>query len=963
MSPTQQDHSSLLANTFLERLAQRPLPSWPARILITLAFTTVFILIRGVLLGVFDHVVGFSLLIPAVMLAGLACGYATSFLTVIFCIFGLWLIGALSGHPHPQGPFIGPVISFAIIGSLSGVIGASLRHSVRRLSVAHDQMVHLMREQDRLATEQQAVLDQSSVAIVRNAFDGTILDANECFARIAGRPRDWLIGRNLADITHPDDIEGLKATLVDTQTSDKAPWLAEVRCMRPDGSFTRLMTEARPLSHADGTRYGLIAIGVDISAVREAQAALSASQHSFHTVANSIPVMLWLTDNELTGTFFNRAYKDFVGDEDIQLRVHDWRRHIHPDDYDRTARDFWNGIESNAPFTILARYRRHDGAWRWLRSFHQPHVDIDGNRVGLIGTAYDVTDTQEATTLVQESEARFRTIADSAPALIWMVDKNGNTEFGNRRFRSTFAGQPPKRLISAIREWTPVEERDTLDKVLTTATREERRFSYLGRVNHPTFGTRWLRTEGAPRYDVHGTLVGFTGVSIDVSESQRAERDLKRINELLEERVTAALAEKAKAEAELVRSHRLEAIGRLTGGVAHDFNNLLTVIMGGLDIILRTEDPARRQKMAEAALAAARRGERLTGQLLAFSRRQTLRPSSTDINALMREGEPLLHQAVGDGMTLRFKLRKGETPALVDSGKFEAALINLLVNARDACPPTGRITVETAEYIVPAPRDPQLPLGDQPGPEATPAAIHPADLMPGRYVRVTVADNGTGMSEEVQKRVFEPFFTTKGVGHGTGLGLSQVYGFTRQSGGSTSIQSQEGKGTRINLFLPWASAENTAAIASHANGVANDVEAVVRDHRNPLKILLVEDDDAVATVALSVLQGEGLAVERVASATAALKKLSMNAYDVLLSDILMPGGLSGIELAQRASEEWPTMRVILSSGFPGEAEALRDTTWAFLPKPYTPAQLRALIGADLPRDDVQPSQREQGSES
>ena len=371
-----------------------------------------------------------------------------------------------------------------------------------------------------------------------------------------------------------------------------------------------------------------------------------------------------------------------------------------------------------------------------------------------------------------------------------------------------------------------------------------------------------------------------------------------------------------------MHAQRMEAVGRLTGGVAHDFNNLLTVVIGALDMMLRSpDDSARQKKLGEAALSAARRGERLTHQLLAFSRRQALRPEPTDLNGLIRESEPLLRRALGEAIDFKLKLRRGGARVSVDPAQFEAALLNLVVNARDALGDRGKVTVQTLGCPV--------------------AEGEIAELPPGDYVCVTVSDNGSGMPAEVIERVFEPFYTTKPVGKGTGLGLSQVYGFARQSGGGVRVTSTVGKGTEVRLYLPpLASTEKMDSTTPPV-----ELRALAAGRR----LLLVEDDPGVAAVAQELLEGLGLEVRSAESAPQALERLHRERFDIMLTDVVMPGGMTGIELAREAARTWPDMRIVLTSGYAGDDvdAALADAPWPFVRKPYSGEQLAAVLG-DLP---------------
>lgn len=384
---------------------------------------------------------------------------------------------------------------------------------------------------------------------------------------------------------------------------------------------------------------------------------------------------------------------------------------------------------------------------------------------------------------------------------------------------------------------------------------------------------------------------------------------------LAEQRATDAIAAKGEAEAALMHAQRLDALGRLTGGVAHDFNNLLTVVIGALDAILKHPDNAvRRKRLGEAALAAARRGERLTAQLLAFARRQPLQPQACDLNVLIRECAPLLKRATGESISLVLRVSSDEAVALIDPAQFEASILNLLVNAADASAAGGEIVVQT--QVV------ELSAGEL------------TNLPPGRYLEVSVTDRGEGMNDAVLSRIFEPFFTTKSPGKGTGLGLSQVYGFVRQSGGEVQVRSVLGAGTTFSVYLPIGATLPVPQAAADSTDLASDAA---------WNILLAEDDPSVGGVVEVMLADLGHRVLRAANAEEATGILQSDAsIDVLLSDVVMPGGVSGVELARRAEKLRPGIRILLSSGYAGESldESLASGgDWPFLRKPYLASEL------------------------
>lgn len=394
----------------------------------------------------------------------------------------------------------------------------------------------------------------------------------------------------------------------------------------------------------------------------------------------------------------------------------------------------------------------------------------------------------------------------------------------------------------------------------------------------------------------------------------------------LRAKAEAAADEAARAGAALRQAQKMEAIGRLTGGVAHDFNNLLMVVTSGFEMIRRRpDDRARVLKMADAGLEAAQRGARLTRQLLTFARRQNLRPETVNLNASLLDFEPLARRALGEAVEVGLVLHPALHPTRIDLSEFESAVLNLVVNARDALPAQGgRIAVSTRNVV----RDAQPSTGVRNG------------LPAGGYVVVEVADNGAGMDEVTRAQVFEPFFTTKEFGKGSGLGLSQVYGFATAAGGTVAIASAPGQGTTVEIWLPRAEGVQQAV---HGAGPA----AALRRAEAGETVLAVEDELAVLSALVENLADLGY---RVVSARDAAEALSLlrggERVDILFSDVVMPGGMNGVQLAVEAGRLRPGLRVLLTSGYTGEALAGEHSVPPDVPilaKPYRPEELAARL--------------------
>jgi PAS domain S-box-containing protein len=389
-------------------------------------------------------------------------------------------------------------------------------------------------------------------------------------------------------------------------------------------------------------------------------------------------------------------------------------------------------------------------------------------------------------------------------------------------------------------------------------------------------------------------LVGFAKITRDITERREAELKL------------------AQMQAQLAESQKLDALGQLTGGVAHDFNNLLMIISGSVHTLKKgIEDDPRRQRALVAIEAATRRGAALTSQLLTFARRQSVNPEPVNVADRIDAVRDVLDTGVGGAVTLQFDVDRGAWPVIVDVAELETALVNLVINARDAMPAGGVITIAARNQTL----DKEPHAGD--------------------YVAISVEDTGVGIAPDLMSRIFDPFFTTKPVGKGTGLGLSQVHGFAHQAGGTIKVSSEIGKGTKIAILLPRKdvalSAQNTRVAPGGGSGT----------------VLLVDDNPDVATVSASLLEQLGYTVRKVADAEAALREIERDGIDLVFSDIVMPGKMDGLGLARHLKETRPRLPILLATGYSDAAVNVRGD-FPILRKPYEIHQLSEAI-AKLPR--------------
>ncbi|WP_425595811.1 PAS domain S-box protein [Pseudorhizobium flavum] len=514
----------------------------------------------------------------------------------------------------------------------------------------------------------------------------------------------------------------------------------------------------------------------------------------------------------------------------------------------------------------------------------------------IIQTNNDVTNMKSTEINLAEREAHLRSILDTVPDSMIVIEENGTiTSFSAaaERLFGYSAGEVRGRNVKMLMPSPDREKHDGyLNRYITTG---ERRIIGYGRVvtGQRKDGTLFPMELSVGETRVNGKRI-FTGFVRDLTSRHKIEEELRQ-------------------------AQKMEAIGQLTGGLAHDFNNLLTVISGNLEMIESRLNDEKLLTMLREAQGAAEDGAKLTGQLLAFGRKQPLNPKIVDVGQLVSGFSDLLRRSVGETIELRTIISGGSNEALVDASQLQNAILNLTLNARDAMPRGGRLSIEISRVKL----------------DVDYAQMYP-HVRTGDYVLVSVTDNGAGMSQEVKQRAFEPFFTTKSVGAGTGLGLSMVYGFAKQSGGHIQLYSEEGQGTSVRVFLP---------AVQYATDMASPAEQVAVKRALPggsEKILAVEDDARVRRVAVSRLIDLGYEVIEAENGAAALERLKQHSDIALLfTDVVMPGGMTGDELAEIVRRERPEIKVLFTSGYAEPEIAGRElaASGSWLKKPYTAREL------------------------
>jgi PAS domain S-box-containing protein len=649
------------------------------------------------------------------------------------------------------------------------------------------------------------------------------------------------------------------------------------------------------------------------AAVARQTAALSASDQAhadaerrFRDFAAIASDWLWETDAEHRFSYVSPRAEEAGGTRSERVLG---RRRDELAIVDRAAPD-WQAhladLEARREFrNLVYGWRNQDGGVRYARVSGRPVFDDAGRFLGYRGAASDVTAEVEADQRADRALALLQDAVESLPAGFILFDRDERLITCNGLHRALIPDAAPV-LVPGTTLETIVRFAADRDVILDSHERKEQwvreRLTQLRRGDADVEQT-WEDGRRFHLIERRTSEGGLVSIRFDVTQQRQLDEQLRQ-------------------------AQKMEAVGQLTGGVAHDFNNLLTVIAGNLEMLedAVAGDQAAARRLAAAARAA-ERGAALTQRLLTFARRQSLNPRNVDLNALVSGMGDLLHRSLGESVELQLSLDPGLWPTRVDPAQVENALLNLAINARDAMPRGGKLTVETGNRHLDADY-----------------AAHEPEVVPGHYVMLAVSDTGVGMSAEVLERAFEPFFTTKQPGQGTGLGLSTIYGFAKQSGGHVKIYSEPGLGTTVRIYLRRTEANGAPAAAPAA-------EEVVPGGRE--LVLVVEDDPDVRALAVSVVSGLGYRVLEAADGPTALAMVKAHAdIDLLFTDMVMPGGMGGNDLARAARAINPRLATVFTSGYT-EAAIFRagevEPGLELLSKPYRRQSLGKAIRTALDR--------------
>ncbi len=727
------------------------------------------------------------------------------------------------------------------------------------------------------------------------------LACNPAYARLLGFAVAEMEGRAILDCYVPEDRDRVLQLI---QRADREGHVQyEARMQHRDGRPIPVQVDIVSVRDSAARPVYRIATVQDITRRQDALSQLHALSDWLQAILGSSPVPIVAMDRGGTVLLWNPAAERLFGWTSDETMGH--ANPVVPLGGADVAEAARRRVREAESFDGLVQESlTRDGRRLTLGVSAAPLRDRGGRVMGSVHTFLDLTPHVRAQQALRESEARFRELADNIREVFWLTDvPKGRIEYVSPAY-ATIWGRSCESLERSPMDWVEALHADDRERIREAAATKQAAGTYDEeyRIVRPDGTVRWIRDRAFPVRDADGRVIRVAGVAEDVTERR-------------------------ELEARLRQHLKMESVGQLAGGVAHDFNNFLTVISGCAELLeMAAPDSDRSRELLGEIRAATDRAGSLTRQLLAFSRQDIVEPRAIDLNAIVRETERLLRRVLREDVSLVTALDDSIASIRGDAGQWAHVLLNLAVNARDAMPDGGSLAIATRA--------------------ATTAELASlaSDTPPGaRYVCLSVADTGEGMSPEIRQRIFEPYFTTKGLGHGTGLGLSVVHGVVTQGGGFIDVRTAPDEGTTIRIFMP----------AIDAAPMKEPVRTRSATRPRHETILVVEDEEGIRRVASRVLETQGYRILLAEDGVAALELLDRwdGPLDLLLTDVVMPR-MDGRQLAEQVRQRFPNLRVIYTSGYTDDAvlrRGVRESEVAFLPKPYVPETLRTRIAEVLDR--------------
>jgi two-component system cell cycle sensor histidine kinase/response regulator CckA len=729
-----------------------------------------------------------------------------------------------------------------------------------------------------------------SGSVMLRCADRTIVEINQVMCDLSGYPREEVLGKTTQELGGFIPAEFHEALWHRLDTEGR---LAQVDYpfRRKDGTARHALVSAERI-HLGGEDY-ILGVFLDVTDRKLAEQALRESEERMRLFVEHAPASLAMFDRDMRYLSVSRRWLT-----DYALGDRDLRGLCHYDVFPEIG-EAWRAVHRRALAGEVVRedadrFVRADGSVHWLRWEVRPWLEASGAVGGILVFSEDITASLAAQEALRDTEHRFRQLAESIREVFWLTAVGKHQMLYISPGYEAIWGRSCQRLYDHPGDWLDAIHPEDRERVLEAAMTRQAAGTYDEeyRIVRPDGSIRWIRDQAFPVRDADGRVVRVAGVAEDITERRQL-------------------------EAQLRQTQKMESIGLLAGGVAHDFNNWLTVIAGNAELLqdVVPEETDGRELIGE-ILHAGERAAALTRQLLAFSRREVIEPQVLDLNTVVVDTEKMLRRLLGEDILLTTALAPALPRVLVDPGQWSQVLLNLAVNARDAMPTGGQLTLETRALEV----DEHF-LRGRPG------------LGPGRYLQLTISDTGCGMTPEVRARIFEPFYTTKSRGKGTGLGLAVVHGIVTQAGGAIEVYTEPGLGTSFKIYLPTV---DQAALGSA-------LEQEVQDVRGTETILLVEDEESVRRVAALALRPHGYAVLQAGNGREALEVAARHPGPIhlLLTDVVMPY-MDGRELAATLTTRDPDLRVLYTSGYTDDAvmrHGILQAEVTFLSKPYTPMAL------------------------